>query len=109
MALASYKIVLTLLVEIINLFVYNIVICCIKWNELSHDILQSLSHLLAEMRDVNKGLQLNVDDYKQKLNDAHGDIKACYVMNILSLFKCIHKNIILCLPSNMYDFFFIYY
>ena len=27
------------------------------------------------MRDVNKGLQFEVDDLKQKLNDANGDIK----------------------------------
>ena len=27
------------------------------------------------MRDVNKSLQLEVDDLKQKLNDANGDIK----------------------------------
>ena len=27
------------------------------------------------MRDVNKSLQFEVDDLKQKLNDANGDIK----------------------------------
>ena len=27
------------------------------------------------MRDVNKGLQFELDDLKQKLNDANGDIK----------------------------------
>lgn len=37
--------------------------------------LQSLAHLLCEMRDVNKSLQFEVDDLKQKLKDAHGDIR----------------------------------
>ncbi len=37
--------------------------------------IQNLAHLLCEMRDVNKGLQFEVDDHKQKLHDAQGDIK----------------------------------
>ena len=42
----------------------------------SHYILiQNLATLLCEMRNVNKGLQFEVDDLKQKLNDANGDIK----------------------------------
>ncbi len=31
--------------------------------------------MLCEMRDVNKSLQFEVDDLKQKLSDANGDIK----------------------------------
>ena len=38
-------------------------------------LIQNLATLLCEMRDVNKGLQFEVDDLKQKLNDANGDIK----------------------------------
>ena len=38
----------------------------------SIDLLQSLAHLLCEMRDVNKSLQFEVDDLKQKLTDAQG-------------------------------------
>ena len=33
---------------------------------------QNLAHLLCEMRDVNKSLQFEVDDLKQKLQDAQG-------------------------------------
>jgi len=40
-------------------------------------VLQSLAQLLCEMRDVNKSLQFEVDDLKQKLKDSNGDIKVC--------------------------------
>ncbi|ELT88423.1 hypothetical protein CAPTEDRAFT_53024, partial [Capitella teleta] len=35
----------------------------------------TLAQLLCEMREVNKSLQFEVDDLKQKLTDAQGDIK----------------------------------
>jgi len=38
-------------------------------------LVQSLAQLLCEMRDVNKALQFEVDDLKQKLKDSNGDIK----------------------------------
>ena len=41
-------------------------------------VVQSLAQLLCEMRDVNKALQFEVDDLKQKLKDANGDIKVCF-------------------------------
>ena len=37
--------------------------------------LQSLAQLLCEMREVNKSQQFEVDDLRQKLSDAQGDIK----------------------------------
>ena len=43
------------------------------WN-----VSQSLAQLLCEMRDVNKSLQFEVDDLKQKLKDSYGDIKVCF-------------------------------
>ena len=43
-------------------------------------MLQSLAHLLCEMREVNKALQFEVDDLKQKLSDAQGDIKVSISM-----------------------------
>ena len=36
---------------------------------------QNLAHLMCEMREVNKAQQFEVDDLKQKLADARGDIK----------------------------------
>lgn len=36
---------------------------------------QGLAQLLCEARDHNKSLQFEVDDLKQKLIDAQGDIK----------------------------------
>ena len=48
---------------------------------------QSLAHLLCEMRDVNKALQFEVDDLKQKLIDAQGDIK----VSDLYAFKYVSK------------------
>ena len=47
-------------------------------------LIQNLATLLCEMRDVNKGLQFEVDDLKQKLNDANGDIKVFKCMKFLS-------------------------
>ena len=41
-------------------------------------VVQSLAQLLCEMRDVNKALQFEVDDLKQKLKDSNGDIKVCF-------------------------------
>ena len=38
-------------------------------------IAQTLAQLLCEMREANKSLQFEVDDLKQKLKDAQGDIK----------------------------------
>lgn len=46
---------------------------------------QSLAHLLCEMREVNKSLQFEVDDLKQKLSDAQGDIKVWKFTSVLSL------------------------
>lgn len=50
-------------------------------------IFQSLAHLLCEMRDVNKSLQLEVDDLKQKLRDANGDIKVSWVVYVAYFFS----------------------
>ena len=52
--------------------------------------LQSVSHLLADAKDLNKALMLKVDDYKQKLHDAQGDIKVCHsrLRNISSNMSC---------------------
>ena len=38
-------------------------------------IIQSLAQLLCEMREANKTLQFENDDWKQKMKDAQGDIK----------------------------------
>ena len=54
---------------------------------------QSLATLLCEMRDVNKSLQFEVDDLKQKLSDANGDIKVCYVLVFVVLLKIVWFNI----------------
>ena len=40
--------------------------------------LQTLAQLLCDMRDANKCLQFEVDDLKQKLKDAQGDIKVAF-------------------------------
>ena len=42
---------------------------------------QSLAQLLCEMREVNKSLQFEVDDLKQKLTDSNGDIKVVCCCN----------------------------
>lgn len=43
-----------------------------NYNNMEH---QSLARLLCEMKEVNKTLQLEVDDLRQKLSDSQGDIK----------------------------------
>ncbi|CAD5113126.1 DgyrCDS2316 [Dimorphilus gyrociliatus] len=43
-----------------------------NYNNMEH---QSLARLLCEMKEVNKALQLEADDLKQKLSDSQGDIK----------------------------------
>ena len=40
-----------------------------------HLHLQNLARLLYESKEYSKSLQFEVDDMKQKLQDAHGDIK----------------------------------
>ena len=45
--------------------------------------LQSLAQLLCEMRDVNKSLQFEVDDLKQKLKDSDGDVKVRFYCSSL--------------------------
>lgn len=37
--------------------------------------MQSIAQVLVEYREQNKSLQFEVDDLKQKLQDAQGDIK----------------------------------
>ena len=43
---------------------------------------QNLAHLLCEMREVNKSLQFEADDLKQKLADAQGDIKVSNIIHV---------------------------
>ena len=56
-------------------------------------MLQSLAQLLCEMRDVNKALQFEVDDLKQKLKDSNGDIKVC-VCNITIMLSSPHSKLV---------------
>jgi len=48
---------------------------CISTSYYCVSVYQSLAQLLCEMREVNKSLQFEVDDLKQKLKDSNGDIK----------------------------------
>ena len=48
------------------------------------------------MREVNKSLQFEVDDLKQKLKDAQGDIKVSNVIYIGSIIYDIFTNIKFC-------------